>query len=52
MEVAGFEYVPEPMPMRNKRNSIVYYLYFASPKPVAANIVQGIFKKYSMRKDD
>jgi len=52
MDVAGFEYVPEPMPMRNKRNSIVYYLYFASPKPVAANIVQGIFKKYSMRKDD
>ena len=34
-KVAGFEFVPEPLPMRNSRNAVVYYLFFASPKPVA-----------------
>ena len=47
IEEAGFEYVPEPMPMRNSNNAIVYYLYFASQKPTAAHIVKAIFKKYS-----
>jgi three-Cys-motif partner protein len=49
--VAGFKYVPEPMPMRNSNNVIVYYLYFASQKPVARDIVKHIFKKYSKRRD-
>lgn len=44
--VAGFEYVPEPMPMRNSKGAIVYYLFFASQKPVAERIVKDIFKKY------
>ena len=44
--VAGFEYVPEPMPMRNSKGAIVYYLFFASQKPVAECIVEDIFKKY------
>jgi three-Cys-motif partner protein len=35
MSVAGFQYVPKPMPMRNSKNAIVYYLFFASQKPVA-----------------
>jgi three-Cys-motif partner protein len=48
---AGFDYVPEPMPMRNSKGAIVYYLYFASQKPVAAKIVQDIFKKYRDRKE-
>ena len=43
---AGFKYVPRPMPMRTKRNSTIYYLYFASQKPVAAHIVDDIFSKY------
>src|SRR5687768_7967090 len=30
-DVAGFEYVPEPMPMRNTCGAVVYYLFFASP---------------------
>lgn len=47
--VAGFEYVPDPMPMRNTKGAIVYYLLFASRKPVAKNIVQSIFKKYRTR---
>jgi hypothetical protein len=45
-EVAGFENVPEPAPMRNSLGFVVYYLFFASQKPVAQNIVTDIFKKY------
>jgi three-Cys-motif partner protein len=44
--VAGFQYVPDPIPMRNSNNAVVYYLFFASNKPVAANIVKQIFDKY------
>jgi three-Cys-motif partner protein len=46
---AGFKYVPKPMPMKTKNNSIIYYLYFASQKPVAADIVTDIFDKYRKR---
>lgn len=46
VEVAGFKHVPSPMPMRNSRGAIVYYLFFASQKPVAENIVEDIFRKY------
>jgi three-Cys-motif partner protein len=48
-EVAGFAYVPEPIPMRNHQGSIVYYLYFASPNKTGASIVTSIFKKYRER---
>lgn len=48
--VAGFEHVPNPMPMRNSKGAVVYYLFFASRKPVAANIVRHIFNKYHNRK--
>jgi hypothetical protein len=44
--VAGFEFVPEPMPMMNRRSAVIYYLFFASPKPVAKNIITAVFKKY------
>jgi three-Cys-motif partner protein len=43
---AGFKFVSKPMPMKTKTNSVIYYLYFASQKPVAANIVEDIFNKY------
>ncbi|MBA4373360.1 MAG: hypothetical protein C0402_10940 [Thermodesulfovibrio sp.] len=45
-KVAGFNYVPEPIPMRNNKGATVYYLFFASQKPVAADIVSAIFNKY------
>ncbi len=45
-EVAGFNYVPDPIPMRNKNGAIIYYLFFASQKPVAVEIVKAIFDKY------
>ena len=46
---AGFKFVSKPMPMKTKTNSVIYYLYFASQKPVAAGIVDDIFKKYGGR---
>ena len=46
---AGFRHVPEPMPMRNTKGAVVYYLFFASHKPIAAEIVKEIFNKYSQR---
>jgi three-Cys-motif partner protein len=45
-DVAGFESVPDPLPMRNSNNAVVYYLFFASQKPVAKKIITDIFKKY------
>lgn len=47
IKVAGFSNVPRPIPMKNDQNATVYYLYFASQKPVAMHIVNDIFKKYS-----
>jgi three-Cys-motif partner protein len=48
-DVAGFRHVPEPMPMRNSRNAIVYYLFFASQKDTANRIVTDIFGTYRAR---
>jgi len=46
MNVAGFKYVPHPMPMRNSTNATVYYLFFASQKPAANHIIEDIFSKH------
>lgn len=48
-KVAGFSYVPDPVPMRNSKDAIIYYLFFASQNPVAAEIVTEIFDKYRNR---
>ena len=48
-EVAGFEYVTKPIPMKNANRATIYYLFFASHKPVAQNIVKQIFDKYRNR---
>ena len=45
-EVAGFKFVPPPLPMRNDQGSTVYYLYFASPNETGARIIKSIFNKY------
>lgn len=50
IEVAGFANVPRPIAMRNSQNTIVYYLFFASQKPVAEDIVKYIFNKYADRR--
>jgi three-Cys-motif partner protein len=46
---AGFERAPDPLPMRNSRGAVVYYLFFASQKDTAENIVREIFEKYRTR---
>ncbi|MHC4791479.1 MAG: three-Cys-motif partner protein TcmP [Planctomycetota bacterium] len=45
-KVARFSYVPDPIPMRNSKGAIVYYLFFASPNRTGAKIVKWIFDKY------
>ncbi len=45
-KVAGFARVPQPLPMRNAKGAIVYYLFFASQVEVAEDIVGDIFAKY------
>lgn len=46
---AAFKYVPEPIPMLNSKNGVLYYLFFASHKPVAAKILTHIFTKYKKK---
>ena len=45
-QVAGFKFVPPPLPMRNSSRAIVYYLYFASPNKTGDRIVRYIFDKF------
>ncbi len=47
--VAGFGYVPEPLPMRNENGATLYYLFFASPKKTGHDIVEDIIAKYKDR---
>lgn len=44
--VAGFKYVPDPMPMRNSKGAVIYYLFFASPNKTGESIVRDIFQTY------
>jgi three-Cys-motif partner protein len=48
-DVAGFKFVPDPLPMRNNKRAVVYYLFFASPNETGAKIVKDIFNKYKDR---
>ena len=48
-DVAGFAYVPPPIPMRNDNGAVIYYLYFASPNNTGAKIVSEIFDTYRAR---
>jgi three-Cys-motif partner protein len=45
-DVAGFEYVPNPLAMKNSKGAVVYYLFFASPNRTGSKILTDIFKKY------
>jgi three-Cys-motif partner protein len=44
--VAGFEFVPEPILMRNSKGGNLYFLYFASHQSVAQKVILDIFTKY------
>jgi len=48
-KIGGFARVPRPIPMRNSTGAIVYYLFFASQKNTAGDIVLDIFRKYENR---
>jgi three-Cys-motif partner protein len=48
--VAGFERVPDPLPMRNSNGAVVYYLFFASQVDTAERIVFDIFGKYRSKR--
>jgi three-Cys-motif partner protein len=48
-EVAKFDHVSRPLPMRNSRGAIVYYLFFASQQQLADHIINYIFSKYRSR---
>jgi three-Cys-motif partner protein len=45
-DVGGFQFVPEPLPMKNSNNAVIYYLFFACCHPVAKKIIISIFDKY------
>jgi three-Cys-motif partner protein len=45
-DVAGFQFVPKPVPMRNSKNSTVYYLFFAAHQQTANKIMSDIFDGY------
>jgi three-Cys-motif partner protein len=45
-DVAEFQYVPEPIPMRNSNGADIYYLFFASQNQKGEEIVKYIFDKY------
>jgi len=47
--VGRFKHVPKPMPMRNTKGAIVYFLFFAAQEPTADKIVKDIFAKYAHR---
>lgn len=44
--VAGFKHVPDPLPMRNSKGNVVYYLFFASQSSTGDKIVKDIFERY------
>lgn len=45
-DVAGFPYVPDPIPMRNTQGAAVYYLFFASHNRTGDKIARAVFNKY------
>lgn len=49
-KVAGFKHVPEPIPMRNTRGAVVYYLFWASQNDTGQKIINHIFNKYRDRR--
>ena len=49
LRIAGFKHVSRSLAMRNSRDAVVYYLFFASPKPVALEIIEDIFRKHEKR---
>jgi three-Cys-motif partner protein len=45
-KAAGFDFVPEPVLMRNSKGGPLFFLFFASHKETGKKIVTDIFTKY------
>ena len=45
-DIAGFKHVPDPVPLRNSKGAVIYYLFFASHNETGAKIARSIFNKY------
>jgi len=45
-DVAGFKFVPKPIPMKNSIGRTIYYLFFASNNEIGAKIASSILSKY------
>ncbi|MEW6357750.1 MAG: three-Cys-motif partner protein TcmP [Planctomycetota bacterium] len=45
-DVAGFTFVPEPIPMQTRTGAAIYYLFFASHSATGDKIARDIFNKY------
>jgi three-Cys-motif partner protein len=45
-KIAGFGFVAKPLPMRNSKGAIVYYLIFCGPNETGWKIVQDIYRRY------
>ena len=45
-EIAGFKFVLDPMPMRNSKGTVIYYLFFASNNQTGDRIARAVFKRY------
>ena len=45
-KVAGFKFVPEPIPMRNSTGATLYYLFFASQNSTADKLGRYILNKF------
>lgn len=48
-EKAGFQYVPEPIPLRSTTGAILFYLFFASHNKTGEKIAKHILNKYKNR---
>lgn len=46
LEQGGFEFVTEPLPMKNSQNAVLYYILMASNNETAVRIMNEILDKY------
>jgi three-Cys-motif partner protein len=45
-DVAGFKFLPDPIPMKNSTGAVIYYIFFASHNETGYKIAKSIFKKH------
>ena len=45
-DVAGFKFVPKPLPLHLPTGPTLYYLFFATCNSTGAKIAEDIFEKY------